>query len=317
MGEIIGAAGQIAAASMQAQAVRDATQMQIDALNRQRQFVYQNLDPSVVNAQATQADINRALNQRALQAQIDPGLAAQRTQSETAIGDALGKIGQESGRVSNVAANEAIAGTPGMEAGKNQLVDQALHELSLGATLPPDVQAELVKAGLEKSGMVTGGASGQGSGGQILRTILGTAGLQLKAQRQQQAANLMTTAQNLEANRQNILQGLFPKLAQTQLANLGGAQGVLQQSNNLTPEAGLNGQSVANIWLSRVGATNQMAQQAANVGAQGAMGQGQIWGSALGGAATSIGNAITGWQNSNTAPVSTGMDEYTGAPTYG
>jgi hypothetical protein len=308
LGAIFGAAGQIAAASMQADAIKQATKMQIDALNKQRQFVYDNLNPSVVNAQAYQADVNRANNQRALQAQIDPALAAQRTASETAISDQLSKIGQQSGKVSGQATTEALAGVPGMQDLKSQLVDQAMKELSMGATLPPDVQAELVKAGLEKGGMSTGSASGQGQGGQVLRTILGTAGLQLKAQRQTQAAQLATSAQNLESSRQNILQNLFPSLNSVQLQNLGGAQSVLSQSNSMMPEAGLSGQNVANIWLARVGATNQLAQNAANAAASAAQQQGNVWAGAVGGATRAIGgiipqswnNTVSGWLGGGT-----------------
>lgn len=295
MGEIFTAAGQVAAAAMQAAALREATQMQIDALERQRQYVYANLDPSVIGAQAYQGDVNRALQQRTLQGMIDPALLNQRYASETAISDSLSKIGEESGRVSKQAADEALRGTPGMDLVKQKLVDQALQELEMGATLPPDVQAEFMKAGLEKSGMTTGSASGQGVGGQILRTILGTEGLKLKAQRQEQAAKLATSAQNLEASRQNILQSLFPRLNEVQLQNLGGQQSVLSQSNAMMPEAGLSGHDVANIWLARVGATNQLAQSAANAAASAAQQSGQIWAGAIGGATRAAGSAAPSW----------------------
>lgn len=312
IGAIFGAAGSIAAAAMQADALRDATQMQIDALERQRQYVYANLDPSVIGAQAYQGDVNRALQQRTLQGMIDPALLNQRYASETAISDSLSKIGEESGRVSKQAADEALRGTPGMDLVKQKLVDQALQELEMGATLPPDVQAEFMKAGLEKSGMTTGSASGQGVGGQILRTILGTEGLKLKAQRQEQAAKLATSAQNLEASRQNILQSLFPRLNEVQLQNLGGQQSVLSQSNAMMPEAGLSGHDVANIWLARVGATNQLAQSAANAAASAAQQSGQIWAGAIGGATRAIGgaapswNTVSGWFNSPGAGTGSG-----------
>lgn len=313
IGALFGAAGQIAAASMQAAAVKEATKMQIAALERQRQYVYENLDPSVIGAQAAQGDINRAVNQRNLQGLIDPALLNQRYAAQDAIGQSLASLGQESGRVSRQATEEALRGTEGMTQLKDQLVEQALNELSMGATLPPDVQAELVKAGLERSGSTTGSASGQGQGGQILRTILGTAGLQLKAQRQEQAAKLATSAQNLEASRQNILQSLFPRLSSVQLENLGGAQSVLNQSNAMMPEAGLSGHDVANIWLARVGATNQLAQNAANAAAAGAQQQGQIWAGAIGGATRAVAgaapswNTVTGWFGGNP---DNGMGDY-------
>jgi len=275
---------------MQASAVRDATQMQIDALQRQRDFVFSQLDPSRVGAQALGADVQRAQSQLALQAITDPAALATRYASEQAILDrVLGLEGSTAEQVADVAAREAIAGTPGMDEGKAALIDAALSELRAGATLPPDVQAELVQSGLERSGEVTGGATGsRGTSGQVLRQILGTAGLELQAQRQQRAASLLGAASDLETRRQQILGSLFPNLSTVQLNTLQGAQSALQQSNQMVPQAGLSGTDVANIWLARVGATNQLAQQAANAAAAGAIGQAQAWQPAFG-AATNLG----------------------------
>lgn len=297
MGEIFTAAGQVAASAMQAAAIKEATQMQIDALERQRQYVYNNLNPSVVNDQALTADQLQAQNRLALQGQIDPALLNARRSASDSITKQLDALqnGGAGGDVMRTASQEAITGTPGMQEAKQKLVDAALSELSQGATLPPDVQAELVKAGLERGGMATGSASGQGTGGQILRTVLGRAGIELKAQRQKQAADLTTAAQNLESSRQNILQSLFPKLSAVQLSNLQGTQQVLNQADQLAPNAGLSGTQVANIWLARVGATNQLAQSAANAAAQGAMGQGQAWGNAIGGATSLAGAIAPSW----------------------
>lgn len=298
MSDIFSGIGQVAGAALNADAIKTATRMQIQALQDQRNFVFNNLDPNVVNAQATAGDIQNAYGRLALQGQIDPALLQSRYQSESQMLSQAQQIGQQSGAVGTQAAAEALAGTPGMTDAKNQLVDAALKQLSAGATLPPDVQNELVQAGLEQSGMVTNNASGRGTGGQILRTVLGTAGLNLQMQRQQQAAQLASSAQNLENSRQNILQNLFPRLSQTQLANLGGTQSVLGTSASLLPQAGLSGTNIANIWLARVGATNQLAQSAADVAARGTMGAGQAWGNALGGAGSAIGSAIpqiSGW----------------------
>jgi hypothetical protein len=197
MSDVFGAVGQVAGASIQANAMRDATQMQIDALQKQRDFVYSQLEPGTVNAQAQQADIDRAKNQLALQGQIDPALLAQRYASEGAIAKtsaALASGNTPADQVAATAAKEAVAGTPGEDDAKKALVDAALKELAAGATLPPDVQAQLVQTGLQKTGQVTGAANASGVGGQVLSTILGTAGINLKMQREQQAANLTNAA---------------------------------------------------------------------------------------------------------------------------
>ena len=285
MSEVFGAAGQIASASISAGAIKDATDAQIAALEKQRQFVYDQLNPDVVGSQAKSADVQRAANRLALQGSVDPELLRQRYASEAAVTKSLGGLGEGAGQdVANVAAKEAIAGTPGMEELRKRLIDSALKELDAGATLPPDVQAEIVKSGLERAGQTTGSAGPQGFGQQILRTMIGQAGINLQTQRQQKAAALAQSAQDLESKRQAILGTLFPNLSTVQLNTLKGQQGVLQQSNQMVPESGLGGSDIANLWLARVGATNQLAQSAADAAARGGMGQAQIWNQGLGGA---------------------------------
>lgn len=290
MGEIFGAAGQIAGAAIQANAIKEATQAQIDALERQRDFVFKQLDPRVVGAQALGADINRIQQQLALQAVTDPSaLKTRYTAEDQILRRIMGLEGDNAEQVANVATQEAIAGTPGLQEGKNELIDAALAELRAGASLPPDVQAELVRTGLERSGEVVGGPSGsRGTSGQILRNIIGTAGIELQAQRQQRAAGLLGAASDLETRRQQVLANLFPNLAQVQLNKLQGVQSALQQSAGMVPEAGLSGQDVANLWLARVGATNQLATQAANAAAAGGIGAAQAWQPAFG-AVTNLG----------------------------
>lgn len=274
-------------------------EMQIDALEKQRDFVFKNLDPSLINEQARNADVDRARNQLALQGIIDPSLLQTRYDAQDLIAQQLGQLGGAGEDVSRVAAEEAISGVPRLQEARDRLIDAALMELDAGATLPPDVQAELVGAGLERAGQTSGAASAEGFGGNILRQILGTAGMELQAQRQTRAMQLTQAAQDLEGKRQTILQNLFPALAQTQLAKMGGAQSALQLSAALAPEAGLGGQNIANLWLARVGAQNQLANQIANVGAQGTLGLGQAYGGLAAGLGRTAGGVFNAWQGAN------------------
>lgn len=276
--------------------MQDAMEMQLDALEEQRDFVFSQLDPALINQQARSADVTRAQNQLALQGIIDPGLLQTRYDAQDVIAQQLGQLGAAGADVAAAATQEALQGVPGLEEARNRLIDAALAELDAGATLPPDVQAELVGAGLERAGQTSGSASAEGFGGNILRKVLGTAGLELQAQRQQRAAALTTAAQDLEGKRQTILQNLFPSLANVQLAKLGGAQGALQTSAAMAPEAGLSGQNIANLWLARVGAANQLANQIAQVGAQGALGQAQALGGLAAGLGRTAGGAFNAWQ---------------------
>lgn len=293
MSDIFSAAGQVASAAITAGAIKDATQKQIAALERQRDFVYSELSPDKLQGAATSADIEHATNKLALQGQTDPQLLAARYAAQNKILQGVNELGTGPGsEVEAQATKEALAGTPGMTEAKQKLVDAALHELALGASLPPDVQNELVQAGLEKTGMVSGAATPKGLGGNILRHVLGTAGIQLQADRQQRAAGLLQSAQSLESNRQQVLQTLFPNLAKTQLDRQAAAQSALTLSNNLMPNVGLSGGDIANIWLSRVGSTNQLAQSAADAAARGGMGVAQAWQGGIGGATAAGANAL-------------------------
>jgi hypothetical protein len=179
-----------------------------------------------------------------------------------------------------------------MDQVKASLIDAALKEISAGATLPPDVQAELVQTGLEKSGMVTGKAGAQGVGGQLIRQLIGTAGINLQGERQKRATALAGAAQELEASRQSILQNIFPNLSAVQLNQLTGQQNVLNQSNSMVPQVGLSGSDIANLWMARVGATNQLAQAGADARAAGGMAAAQAWQPAIGAAIRGAGSLM-------------------------
>jgi len=277
--------GDIVSGFMSADAASSAADAQNAILRMSMADVEKNMDPAVVNAQALKADQDRAANQLALQAKIDPALAAQRGISQDMISRQLAQIGSSpSDAVANQAAKEALARTPGSAEAQSQLVSQAQDLLKAGATLPPDVQAQLMQAGLEQTGAVQGSANARGAGGTILQQVLGTGGLALQQQRQTQASNLLTSASNLDSQRAQILGNLFPRLQQQQMGNLNATSGILQQSNSMLPQAGLSGADVANVWLQRVGATNSILGNMASITGAGQQAAGQARAKATGAA---------------------------------
>lgn len=283
MSDIFSGAGQIAGAAITADAMKDAAKMQIKALEKQRQFVYDELAPEKIGAQATAADIDRARNRLALQAQTDPSLLRSRYKAEGAIERGLDELfgpNAPGDLIAQQAQIEALAPSVAAQA-KQRLIDTALGELDAGATLPRDLQAELVTAGLTRAG-----ATGQRAGGQRVEVarMIGERGLQLQAERQARAAALTGAAQQLETSRANILGALFPTLQAQQLQKQQAAQAALGISNELMPTAGLGGTDIANIWLARVGATNQLAQQQADIGARAGQASAQALGQGIGGA---------------------------------
>lgn len=285
MGAVLGLAGSIGGAAISSSAQKKATEMQIKALERQRDFVFSQLDPSVIGAQARKADVDRAKARLALQGKLDPALLATRYAAQEKILKGTEEIGSAPSDVAaGMAFDEATAqATTGTAAQlKQKLIDSALAEIEMGAQLPNDVQAELVKAGLERSGATLGAATPQGLGGNIARSMIGERALALKAERQARAQQLATTAQGLESARNNLMLNLFPQLQQQQMKNLAAASGALATSSEELPQAGLGGEDIANLWLARVGATNQLSQASAEAAARGGQAQGQIWGQTLG-----------------------------------
>ena len=295
MGEIISAGGAIVGAAVQADAIKNAAQIQQGSLSQELNNVNVGMDPAQVNDIATQAGKEQAVNQLALQQRIDPGLAAARQTAGTGINTDVNNINNpnsQSNQIAAAAVQNATTGTAGLDQGKSALIDAALAQIKAGATLPPDVEAQMVQAGLSQGGSATGGATGTGLGGNILRTVLGTAGINLQQQRQAAAAGLLQQAGQLQQQKQQTLQTLFPSLAQTQLANLQGTEGALNTSTSNLPSTGLSATQTANLWLQRVGAQNQVYQGQGTVGAQAKIGQGQAWSQGIGTATSDIGSGI-------------------------
>jgi hypothetical protein len=320
MGNILGFVGQIAGSAIQASASKDVTQMQLDAIKKQQQLVYNSLDPSVIGGQATTADIQRAQQQLALQGQIDPALLQTRYAAEGGIKNQLDQIlasNAPADQVARMAAQTALTPTPGLSDAKNKLVDAALADLKSGATLPPDVEAQIVQHGLEQSGMVTGKSTAQGVGGTMLRTLFGNEGIRLQAQREAQAATLANSAQQLDTARSQVLGSLFPNLTAQQTSKLAATGSTFGATQAAVPQAGLSGTDIANIWMARVGATNQLAQSAANAASQGALAQASIWGNAIGGATRAAPGAYSDIKNLFSSKVSTPGTDLSGGGDFG
>lgn len=291
IGGIAQAVATVGAATIQSLTAKQIMDKQLAAVKKARNFVFNNLNPDLINRKATIADIERTKQRLALQANIDPALAKLRQSAQQQLLEQTGQIGkgvQE--ELGAVAAANALEGNQRTTDLKNRLIDAAMQELDAGATLPADVQAELVKAGLEQSGTVTGGNTGpSGVSGTMARKLIGREALALKAQRQASAQQLTATASNLESQRQQILASLFPSLNAMQLQNIQATAGALGVSNQMVPEAGLGGSDIANLWLARVGATNQLNQSAADIASRGAAAQGSIFSGAVG----QLGNQVS------------------------
>jgi hypothetical protein len=319
--EVFSAGASIYSAKMQANAVKDAANTQVKALREQRDYVYANLNPEVMQEAATSADVTRAKQQLALQSELDPALTQMRYLTEENLLKAAQEGGASPGdKMAAQLFEEAMPEDQKQVELKNKLLDAAIAEIDQGAVLPPDVQAELVKAGLERSGTIGTGTSSRGLAGQLTRKLIGNEAIALKAARQEQAVRLGTAASGLQEQRLKTLSTVFPQLKALQTQNVATQASLLGTAESMTPEAGLGGQDIANIFLARVGATNQLAQGVANAKAQEGLGIAKAWSSALGtaggtasGVASNAGLGSTGsllsslWNNKTPSGTSTGV----------
>jgi len=310
---LLGGAGNLASSLKAASAIRKSAATQTKAIKEIQKTTARDLDPALLQEKALAADQVRARNQQALMAEIFPGLAAAQTGAQAKLGEFTSQLGQsDSDRLAAVAAAEAEKPTPGLQAGKEALIKAALKDLQAGATLPPELQAELMQSGLQQSSAVTGGAAGSGPKGggaasSILSRVLGSAGINLQQQRQAQAAQLLSSAGNLDAQRQQILQGLFPRLQQQQMGNLSAASGVFALGQNAAPQAGMSGSQTVSSWLARVGALNQLSTQMYQTKANNYLAEqaakASAWGSVVSagqGGGGQTGYQLSGYQQPNT-----------------
>lgn len=135
---------------------------------------------------------------------------------------------------------EATRPDPLVDEIRKTVLEQTQANLRRGAQLPPEFQAELVKAGLETD--VSG--SRQGTLAQRTGRLLGMAGLELEAQRRHEAGMALQLDQALKAARQGILGNLVStasRLPAEQAQFFGTAQQTIDQ---MTPSIGLKGADV-------------------------------------------------------------------------
>ncbi len=295
------AAGGIASSFINAGAAKDAAAAQIGAIKHAPK-----LDIPATEQAATDADLKRFQAGLDTQNRLDPDSAAMRTQGAKTVLDQL-----NNGSAASDAALKSLQSQSDTDNAANspiiaQLIAQAKAELEAGATLPPEFQAELVRSGLEGSSSAGNALSGSGSTGAHLRTLLGGAGIQLKAQRQGQALSLLGGAQNLEQQRANILSGIATlgsgltesKFQQGLRANITGGANV--------PSVGLTGSDVASLNVSKV---NTAAQNAANIGqlqGQQKLANGQLLSSIIGSGTNLLAAGASKYFTPTAAPTNAG-----------
>lgn len=273
----VAAAGSIASGVIQSGAAGDAAQAQINAIKNEPK-----LNPTAIADAAQQQDLNRYEQQFQLQQQVDPQSAALRTQGASGI---LSGLAANAGN--NTAADQSLAQLQTQSGQLNaatdpvisQLISSAQSELAAGATLPPSFQQELVTSGLQQSSAAGNSLNGTGAAGSNLNTLLGSAGINLQAQRQQQAQGALSSASSLEQQRANILSGIATLDNTLRGTKMNQAETANQIGVNNVPNIGLSGTSLANLMVGQTNQGQQQAQQIGQLQGQQDLAQGNLLGS--------------------------------------
>ena len=246
------ALGAGASAIAKRNAAKKAASAQKDAIQEQEAILRKNLNPAALNRLAKETDRSRALSRIELQREVDPELADLREFSKQRLLE-LSKVDpatQQSQQVANQLFEENIQADPRIEALKDSIIQRAQEDFDLGATLPPEFQAELVRSGLQIGGQSGIGTSSRSVGG-VTSRLLGSAGVQLAQQRAQEGAALAGVADSLAQSRQRLLSNIFPTVKVQEDAQYGRAIQGLGIAESALPESGLSGTEAVNIEIAK------------------------------------------------------------------
>lgn len=178
VGAVVVAAGAVATASVQKHAADKAASAQKKAVSQQTRLVNKNMDPDRLNNLARRFDEDRAKRRLEFQKEIDPELAKLRELSKKQLleGASVPKEQRQSNQLAKQLFEEVKQSDPRIEALKDSLITGAQKELAAGASLPPEFQAELMRAGLNQ-GSQAGIALDKNNVGGTQARLLGLAGV--------------------------------------------------------------------------------------------------------------------------------------------
>lgn len=275
-GAAVAAAGAAGAAYAKKSAADKAATAQKNALKGQQRILKDELSFERINQAATDADELRANNRKELQQRIDPELAQLRQLGKERLLEEANRpnASLESTQVAKTLFEENKDADPRLTALKDSIIQRAQQELSAGATLPPEFQSELVRAGVEQGSQAGFRVDSKTVGGTIARA-LGLGGIQLQQQRQQQAAGLAGAATNIQESRANILASIFPSIKAAEEERRKNALTDFGIGESTLPESGLTGREAASIQQNRGNTLLKIRGERGKVSAQQALAAGE------------------------------------------
>lgn len=274
-------------------------QAQGKAAKRQQQALgsLEGLDIDELNSLASDTDIEKFKKQFQVQADNDPTYAALRNKGGAGILRALNEDanGQTNADLALKQMSEDLKKEgPVTQGFIDDLLSRAKADLDAGATLPPEFQAELVKAGLEGAGTKGLSIEGRGSAGTDVRRLLGSEGLALKGAREANARTNITAAEALRERRARVLEGLATldnNLRGAKVIRAGGAAAI---GSAAVPSIGLTGQDDVNMSIQNTNLANQVKLGIGNIKAQKALNDGAMYSSILSAVGGAAGGVVNG-----------------------
>jgi len=290
----VAAAGAAAGAYAKKKSADKAASAQKSALTGQKKILSEELSFDRINQAATDADRLRANNRLALQKEVDPELAQLRQLGKEKLLTEAQRPNEslQSTQVANTLFNENNKQDPRLEALKSSIITRAQEEIAAGATLPPEFQADLVRAGVAQGSQAGFKTDAKTVGGTIARA-LGIGGEQLKVARENQAVNLAGAATNLDESRAKILGSIFPTIANAEQTRRQNAASEFGVGESTLPESGLTGRESAAVQQNRGNTLLKIRGQRGQIAAQQAAAQGEATAAYIG-AGTSFATSALG-----------------------
>jgi hypothetical protein len=268
MGAILGTAASIAERFTDEKAMKEAYAAQRNGLNAQRDALSQDYNIERITNLVQQYDKGYLDRRVALQKEYEPEMyaAGQQARKDLLAQAQTPASSLESTRVAKQLFNENIEQNPELKKLKDTVIQKANDLLQLGGSLPPEYQAELVRAGVGASAQA-GIKPGERSVGGVVSNVLGSAGEKLRQARNLEASQLAGTAQAMTESRAKILGSIFPTIQSSEQANLGRAAGIFQLANSTEAGTGtgLTGRETLNLDLAGRTAQRDIAMQKANL----------------------------------------------------